>query len=147
MSSAPERHGEWAEPRYPAPAAPPIPLPRRRLRLAPPPVPLTPLIGRDAEVATIGSLLTQGDARLVTLVGPGGIGKTRLALQVAAACTAAFDSQVAWAPVATATTPAAVVAALAQAVGVAQVGANPMVEALKTALRDLRLLLVVDNFE
>jgi predicted ATPase/DNA-binding CsgD family transcriptional regulator len=140
MSISPVLDSEWNQP------SPAIPF-RRRLRPAPPPAPLTPLLGRDDAVATATALLTGGDARLVTLVGPGGIGKTRLALDVAAVCASAFDGQVAWAPVATANTPETVAAALAQAVGVAEVGSAPTSEALKTALRDERLLLVVDNFE
>ena len=125
----------------------PIPLHRRRLRLASPPTPLTRLIGRDAEVAAVVAMLGQREARLITLLGPGGIGKTRLALAIAAACADDFDRLVAWAPVATATTPEAVAAALFQAIGVAGTGAPPTIDALKSTLRDLRLLLVVDNFE
>jgi len=126
---------------------PPIHLHRRRLRLASPPVPLTPLLGRDGEIEVASGLLTRGEARLVTLLGPGGIGKTRLALGIANACAPAFDGLVAWAPVTTVSTPDAVSAALAQAVGVVEPGSIPTIEALKTALRDLRLLLAVDNFE
>jgi predicted ATPase len=92
-------------------------------------------------------LLARGEARLVTLIGPGGIGKTRLALGIATACAPAFEDQVAWVPVATATTPDAVAAALAQAVGIVETGSNPTIEVLKTALRDVRLLMAVDNFE
>jgi non-specific serine/threonine protein kinase len=110
-------------------------------------MPLTPLLGRDAEVAAACALLARGEARLLTLVGPGGIGKTRLALQVAAESAAAFDDQVGWAPVAMVTTPEAVATTLAQAAGSTEAAAAPPVEALKAALREARLLLVVDNFE
>ena len=144
MSTASSLGSEWIEP--PQPIAP-IPLHRRRLRLVSPPAPLTTLVGRDADVAAVAALLNGNEARLVTLVGPGGIGKTRLALGVAAACAAAFDHQVAWAPVATATTPEAVAAVLARAIGVVEVGAGPLSDTLTTALRDARLLLLVDNFE
>jgi non-specific serine/threonine protein kinase len=85
--------------------------------------------------------------RLVTLLGPGGIGKTRLALTIAAEVVETFDDQVAWAPIATATTPETVAAAIAHAVGVTETGGASTLEALKTALRDERLLLVIDNFE
>ncbi len=140
MSTAPGLDSEWDAP------PPPISL-HRRLRLSFPPTPLTPLIGRDADVAAACDLLIRREARLVTLVGPGGIGKTRLSLQIAAICSGAFEGQIAWAPVVTATTPEAVAAGLARAVGMAEAGASPTIEALKTALRDAHLLLVVDNFE
>ncbi len=124
----------------------PIPLQRRRLRVVAPPMQLTPLLGREAEVAAVSALLARDDVRLVNLIGPGGVGKTRLALGVAAAAEA-FDHQIAWAPVATATTPEAVAAVLAQAVGLTETGASSTIAALKVALRDARLLLVIDNFE
>jgi non-specific serine/threonine protein kinase len=108
---------------------------------------MTPLLGRDAEVADASALLAGGDIRLVTLVGPGGIGKTRLALGIAAEAAHAFHDQVAWADVTTATTPEAVMAALALAVGVTETGGSPIVQSVKRALRDAHLLLVIDNFE
>ena len=141
MSTALGLDGEWDVPPTP------LTIHCRRLRLSVPPASLTPLIGRDGDVAVTCDLLSRNDARLITLVGPGGIGKTRLALQVAADCAAAFDGQVAWAPVATATTPDAVAAGLARAVGMAETGVSPTIDALKTAMRDAHLFLVVDNFE
>lgn len=141
MSIAQALDDEWNEP------SSPFPLPRRRLHPVTPPRPITPLLGRDAEVAAVSALLANGDTRLVTLLGPGGIGKTRLALSIAAEVAGVFGGQVAWAPVATAETPEAVVAALAQAVGVPETGGMPPLEALRSALSNERVLLIVDNFE
>ncbi len=139
MSTAPAPDSEWNES--------PQPLPFRRRRLATPPRPLTPLLGRDAEVAAVSALLGSGESRLITLIGPGGIGKTRLALSIAAELTEPFDDQIAWAPVTTATTTESVAAAVAQSVGVTEMGGAPAIDVLRAALRDLRLLLVIDNFE
>ncbi len=141
MSIAPSPDSELIEP------AVPIPFQRRRRSLLAPPTQLTPLFGRDAEVVAISALLAKGDVRLITLVGPGGIGKTRLALGIAAEAARAFDDLVAWADVTTATTPEAVAATLAQSVGVVDTGSAPTIQSLKVALRDDRMLLVVDNFE
>jgi non-specific serine/threonine protein kinase len=122
-------------------------IPFRRRRLAAPPAPLTPLLGRDAEVASVVAALGGSDTRLVTLIGPGGIGKTRLALSVATEIAREFDDQVAWAPVTTATTAEGVAAEVAHAIGLTETGAAPTFEALKAALRDMRVLLIIDNCE
>jgi predicted ATPase/DNA-binding CsgD family transcriptional regulator len=110
-------------------------------------VSLTHLLGRDDDIAAAVDLLVRESARLVTLIGPGGIGKTRLAVGIAGACSVAFEHQVAWAPVATVSTTETVATALAHAVGLAETGSTPTIEALHAALRDARLLMVVDNFE
>ncbi|MGN6485859.1 MAG: ATP-binding protein [Thermomicrobiales bacterium] len=139
MSTAPVQDGEWSEP----PAI--HPLLRRHLRLATPPMPLTTLLGREAEAAAVSAMLTSGETRLVSLIGPGGIGKTRLALGIAAAVADAFDDQVAWVPVATATSSAMVAAELAHAIGLPHTGAASLFEDLQAALRDETLLLIIDN--
>jgi predicted ATPase len=111
------------------------------------PMPLTRLIGRERETAALVDLLGRSDARLVTLTGPGGVGKTRLGLAVASAARALFPDGVAFAPLASITDPALVASAVAQAVGVRDAGARPLADGLTAALRSKRLLLLIDNFE
>ncbi len=111
------------------------------------PIPPTPLIGRAHAVAAVTALLHAPAVRLVTLTGPGGTGKTRLALAVAATLGDAFSSEIAFVPLAALTDPELVLPAIAAALRV-KVGAgeSPM-EAVRAAVRDRRLLLVLDNCE
>ncbi len=133
--------------RPPEPAAPPPePAPAAPV-FAPLPAPPNALFGREQEIAAVAGLLRRRDVRLVTLTGPGGIGKTRLALAVAAELRDEYASRVAFVPLAAVSEPGLVPGALAQALGV-EVGAGQSPEAaLQQWLRDLRLLLVLDNFE
>lgn len=140
MATVSAMDSEWEE-------SSPIPFPSRRLHLVRPPGAITPLVGRDADVAEISALLIHGNARMVSLIGPGGIGKTRLALSIASAVAETFDNRVAWVPVAMAATPERVAAEIAHAIGIADAGAAPAFDELKSALRDERILLVIDNFE
>ncbi len=117
---------------------------RRRTAL---PAPLTSFIGREREVAVVKALLLRDEVRLVTLTGPGGVGKTRLALQVAADAADAFPDGVAFVPLAAIREPDLVAPALAQALGVREAGGRPLTESLSASLRDRRMLLVLDNFE
>jgi predicted ATPase len=103
------------------------------------PVPATPFLGREEEVDHVATLLRQPDVRLVTLTGPGGSGKTRLALQAAAAAADDYDHGVWWVPLASLVDPTLVEAAAAQAFG--------SEDALAEAVGDKRLLLLLDNFE
>jgi predicted ATPase len=111
------------------------------------PIAPTPLIGREDEVAAVKALLLQSDARLVTLSGPGGVGKTRVALQVAAETVADFADGVIFVSLAAVGEPRLVVSALAQALGVTESGHQPLLESLKVFLRDKEMLLLIDNFE
>jgi len=103
------------------------------------PVPATPFLGREQEVDQVFTLLRRADVRLVTLTGPGGSGKTRLALQAAAADADDYDHGVWWVPLSALVDPALVDAAAGQALG--------SEDALAEAVGDKRLLLVLDNFE
>jgi predicted ATPase len=110
------------------------------------PAPLTSLVGREADVAEACSLLRQEDMRLLTMTGPGGVGKTRLALKVARELLDDFEGVyfVALAPV---RDPNLVIPTIAQTLGVREGSDQRLAETLKAALNDRRLLLLLDNFE
>ncbi len=115
------------------------------------PLPLTPLIGRETLVAALCTLLGRADTRLVTLAGPGGIGKTRVALQTAAALRengrTLFPDGVVFVPLASVSAPALVGAAVAAALGLRDRSDASALDLLREALAQRRLLLVLDNFE
>ncbi|HEX2186671.1 MAG TPA: AAA family ATPase, partial [Chloroflexota bacterium] len=111
------------------------------------PVPPEPLVGRATELALTLDLLRRADVRLVTLCGPGGSGKTRLALEVGAAAQPGFAGDVAFVPLAPVRDPALVLDAIARACGVREAGGESLMDVLRRRLRDRRLLLVLDNFE
>jgi len=110
------------------------------------PVPLTELIGRDAELDTVESLLRRDAVRLVTLIGPGGIGKSRLAIDVAGRAQGRGEETV-FVDLTPVADPELVPNVMAEALGVLDTGDRPIAEKLKTALRQRRMLLVLDNFE
>jgi predicted ATPase/transcriptional regulator with XRE-family HTH domain len=110
-------------------------------------VPPTALIGRDEELVAVGRLLGHESSRLVTLIGPGGTGKTRLALEVAAEALDRFLDGVFVVDLAPITDPQLVVLAIAVAVGVRETAGELLRETVIRHLRKRRLLLVLDNCE
>src|SRR5688500_13230402 len=108
--------------------------------------PLTPLVGREDEIAVLLALLSQQDIRLLTLTGPGGVGKTRLALQVAEDARDLFDSLV-FVPLAAIREPALVLPAIAQAIGVPAAPVAALIQLLTHRLGSGRHLLLLDHFE
>ena len=108
---------------------------------------LTALIGRERELETVVDLLSDDDVRLVTLTGPGGIGKSRLSLDAANRVRDRFPGGVAFIDLAPVTDPALVPAAIANALGIIDIGDGTLDEKLRMAVRDRRLLLLLDNVE
>jgi predicted ATPase/DNA-binding CsgD family transcriptional regulator/transcriptional regulator with XRE-family HTH domain len=145
---APQLIGAATAARSTPPSAPPAQAlastPAGPARLPNPP---NMLIGRHAEQTDIKRRLTDPACRLLTLVGPGGIGKTRLALQVATDIADQFPDGVAFVALAQVMAAEHMSTAIAGALGLAFAGAQAPDDALVAALRDRRLLLVLDNFE
>lgn len=111
------------------------------------PIPRTSLFGREGEVAAIATLLIADQRTLLTLTGPGGIGKTRLALEVAANVNEHFVDGCRFVDLSPLRDPALVTLALAHEFGVHITGDQPTLHRLSLALRDKHLLLMLDNFE
>ncbi len=111
------------------------------------PIQPTALIGREKEMTAIERLLRREDVRLVTLTGPGGIGKTRLGLQVAAELSDRFPDGVFFVNLAPLSDPALVIPTIAQTLDVQEITTQSLLDLLKTYLREKHLLLLLDNFE
>ena len=109
------------------------------------PAPLASFVGRERQLEEVGQLLATN--RLVTLSGVGGVGKTRLALEVARQVPVAVADGVHFVPLAPLRDPELVMPAIAQALGIRDSGDRPVLESLRAALRERRLLLVLDNCE
>jgi predicted ATPase/class 3 adenylate cyclase len=111
------------------------------------PLQATPLIGREREVEAVCGLLRSPETRLLTLLGPGGTGKTRVGLQVAAELVDDFEDGVFFVPIAAITDPTLVAPTIARVLGLSEGGAQPPEELLEGYLRDRQMLLLLDNLE
>lgn len=106
---------------------------------------LTEFIGRETEMSQVNTLLD--NYRLVTLVGPGGIGKTRLALQVASMRLNDFEDGVFFVSLASVTKPDMVVSSIAKVMDIVETSGQSILDSMKSALKDKHRLLIIDNFE
>src|SRR3954453_23689357 len=111
------------------------------------PHPLSALVGRENEISAVSHLLLRSDVRLVVLIGPGGVGKTRLAIRISSGLADEFNDGVCFVPLAAVTDPQLVPVTIAKSVGIADSGDLSSAALLRSELRDANLLLVLDNFE
>jgi len=107
------------------------------------PVPVTPLVGHEGLLQSLMRCLQREEVRLITLLGPGGIGKTRLAIELIQRLRERFDNQIGFVDLSTLQEPARVAACMAQSLGLKETGSG----ALITYLRQRAFLLVLDHFE
>jgi predicted ATPase/DNA-binding CsgD family transcriptional regulator len=126
---------------------PPVPFPDRDGPRPHLPVPLTSFVGREREVTAVADLLRRPGVRLVTLTGPGGVGKTRLAIRVAAEVAEVFPDGVWFVALAPVRDPNLVAPTIAKTLEVRETAERPIVERIAGFLAGRRALLVLDNFE
>ena len=112
-----------------------------------PPRTRAPFIGREREINDVISLLSRDDVSLLTLTGPGGVGKTRLAQRVADELRAAFSDNVIFVPLVSVRDPGLVLPAIARAVGLPEAGGIHLSELVQATLIGHDMLLLLDNFE
>ncbi len=116
-------------------------------RVRPLPTPSTSLVGRGPELAALTDLLARDDVRIVTITGPGGTGKTRLALAAAELAAPGFESGACFVSLVDADEPPLVPPAIATALGLDEAGTRTPAQLVAAALADRQMLLVLDNFE
>jgi len=111
------------------------------------PRPFTSFIGREQDIASVSNLLKRPDVHLVTLLGPGGVGKTRLSIEIANTMRQYFTGGICFVSLASISDPMLVFSTIAQALDMQEGGSQSMIEQIKSILRDRSFLLVLDNFE
>jgi predicted ATPase len=120
----------------------PVPLPSTNI-----PAPLTPLVGVEGITATLIAILHRPGVRLLTLTGPGGVGKTRLAIDMGTRLLESFPDGVFFIPLETLSDPALLPSQVARSLNLNNVGGHSLMDALKSYLRKRQVLLILDNFE